>query len=331
MKTTVNAKGTKSLLARGSSIFLLGTLLFLGACSSGLAPQLPEADLSVQSSSCLSGSGKLIKLSGTYNKTVVIKKQNGVRVDARSARINASPALIANYNSGFFCLSGGVYDVGLSLSASWSTYHSHTAIALFNTPRATVEGVAVLNTGDGISVKQNNPGWVFRDSYVKHAGDDGIENDRGSGGRVSNVLIDSAFMGVSCRKEGSNPLKRNSFTIENSLIAMDAKRSAYAFKWTTGTKEPGCVLTLKNNVFLLPKNAGYMDIGDHPQVYSRPLNESACSGNKNTIVYTGGDKSYLEQLKKASPACYNVTTDKSVWTRARDAWFSRHSEFSKYR
>ena len=330
MKTTANAKGSKSLFARGSSILFLGTLLLLGACNSGLEPQVPEADLTTQASSCLNGGGKLVKLSGSYGKTTVIRKQSGVRVDARNAKLGGTPSLIANYNRGF-CLSGGIYDVGLSLSASWAKYHSSHGIIVYNTPNSTFEGLAVLNAGDGISFKDNNPNWLFRDSYVKHAGDDGIENDRGSSGRVSNVLIDSAFMGVSCRKEGRNSLKRNSFVIENSLIAMDAKRSAYMFKWTTGTKDPGCVLTLKNNVFLLPKSAGYMDIGDHPQVKSRPLNEGACRGNKNTIVYTGKDKRYLEQLKKASPACFNVTTDKNVWTKARNAWFSRHSQFSKYR
>ena len=330
MKTTANAKGSKSLFARGSSILLLGTLLLLGACNSGLEPQVPEADLTTQgSSSCLTGGGKLIKLSGTYKKAVIVRKQSGVRVDARGAKILGKP-LIINYNRGL-CFSGGVYDVGLSLSASWHTYHASAGPIVYNSPNATFEGLTVLNAGDGISFKDNNANWLFRDSYVRHAGDDGIENDRGSSGRVSNVLIDSAFMGISCRKEGRHSLKRNSLVIENSLIAMDAKRSAYGFKWSTGTKDPGCVLTLKNNVFLLPKNAGYMDIGDHPQVKSRPLNESACRGHKNTIVYTGKDKRYLEQLKKASPACYNVTTDKNVWTKARNAWFSRHSEFSKYR
>ena len=60
----------------------------------------------------------------------------------------------------------------------------------------------------------------LRDSYIKHAGDDGIENDRNNSGRVSNVLIDSAFMGVSCRKE-NRTISGKSLTIENSLIALE--------------------------------------------------------------------------------------------------------------
>ena len=292
---------------------------------------MPEASLAPQASSCLNGGGKLIKLSGTYRKTVVVRRESNVRVDARNAKmLGRPPSFAINDNKGSFCLSGGVYDVGLSLSASWNTYHSSQALLMYNTPNATVENVAVLNTGDGISWKDNNPNWVFRDSYIKHAGDDGIENDRNNSGRVSNVLIDSAFMGVSCRKERKT-ISGQSLTIENSLIAMDAKRSVAMWKWNMRTRDPGCRLTLKNNVFLLPKNLRHMDPSKNPLIDSNPLNESACRGNKNTVVYTGGDKRYLEELKRDSPACFNVTTDKSVWTRARDAWFKSHPELAKYR
>ena len=333
MKNIVNAEGMKKVSTRGTYLLLVGVLLFLAACSSVSQP-VPE--LTTQASGCLSGSGKLIKLSGTYNQTVLARDQSSpVKVDATGARMMTRAgkgfSFIGARNRRSLCLSGGVFDVGLSLSAAWSTYHASTALYFIDTPNATIENVAVINAGDAISFKQNNPNWTFRDSYIKHAGDDAIENDRGSSGKVSNVLIDSAFMGVSCRKEGSHPLNRNSLTIENSLIGMDARNSAYMFKWTFKTREPGCVLTLKNNVFLLPKDAGYMDPGDHPWVYSRPLNESACRGNKNTIVYTGRDMRYLDQLKKASPACFDVTTDKGVWDRARNAWFSRHPQFSQYR
>ncbi len=332
MKNSANVKGSKSLVARGSSILLLGTLLLLGACNSGLEPQVPTADLSTQGSgSCLNDGGKLIKMSGNYNKAGIVRRQSNARVDARGAKfLGRKPALLSNGNRGL-CFSGGVVDVGLSLSASWSTFHNAAGILFYDSPNAIVEKVAVLNAGDGISFKDNNQNWNFRNSYIRNAGDDGIENDRGNSGRVSGVLVDNAFMGVSCRREKNRKFGNSSLTIENSLIAMNPKRSAYMFKWTFDTKSAGCRLTLKNNVFLLPKSAGYMDIGDHPRIKSRPLNEGACRGNKNTIVYTGRDKRYLEQLKKASPACFNVTTDKNVWTKARNAWFSRNPEFSKYR
>ena len=150
-------------------------------------------------------------------------------------------------------------------------------------------------------------------------------------GTVSNVLVDSAFMGFSCRSEKTYKSSKNyDFNIQNSLLALDAKRSAYLFKVNQGSKS-SCRINLKNNIFLLPKDAGYVNPSDSRQVSSKPLNESACRGNKSTIVYLGKNKSYLAYLKRASPACFNITTDKNVWTKARNAWFSRHPEFSKYR
>ncbi len=312
------------------------TVLLLAACSSGLETPTPEPELSTQASGCLRGSGKLIILKGTNNRPVVIRNQRNPRVDAGNARFisrgGSGFGIIAARNRGSACISGGIFDTTFGVNASWKhQIHGSNAAYVENSPRVTFENIAVLNSGDAFTAKGGSDGWTFRDSYVKHAGDDAIESDRGSSGRVQDVLVDSTFMGVSCRKEGNRRFERNSLVIEDSLIAMNPRRSAYMFKWTFNTRNPGCVLTLKNNVFLLPKSAGYMDPADHPRVKSRPLNERACRGDKNTIVYTGGNKRYLAQLKKASPACFNVTTDKRVWEKARNAWFKRHSQFSRYR
>ena len=96
------------------------------------------------------------------------------------------------------------------------------------------------------------------------------------------------------------------------------------------TRNPGCKLTLKNNVFLLPKNLRHMDPGKNPRrLTATPLTKAPAGATKILVVYTGGDKRYLAELKKDSPTCFTVTTDKSVWTKARDAWFRNHSQFSR--
>ncbi len=302
----------------------------MAACNSGLEPQVPTAALAPQATSCLSGSGKLIKLGGSYGSTVTVRGQSNAKVDARNARMLGVPSFVGTKNRNSFCLSGGTYDVGLSLSASWDRYHSSHGPIFFETPNATVENIAVVNAGDCISFKHGMSNWRFRDSYAKNCGDDGIENDRYSDGTVSNVLIDAAFMGFSCRSENRGTPRSYNTTIENSLIAMHPRNSAYMWKVTLGSSNR-CKITIKNNVFYLPKNVGAMNPADLARVTTNPLNEAACRGNKNTIVYTGGDKRYLAELQRASPACFNVTTDKNVWLRARNAWFSSHPTFAKYR
>lgn len=228
-------------------------------------------------------------------------------------------------------MTGGVIDVGLSLSAAWGAYHPAHAAIFFDTPNATVENLTVINAGDCVSFKDDNPNWLLKDSYLKNCGDDAIENDRFSNGTVRNVLVDAAFMGFSCRAEANRGRPRSyNTTIEDSLIGMSPRRSAYLWKVTTGSSNK-CNITIKDNVFYLPDEVGAVNPDDLRRVTTRVLNESACRGNKNTIVYTGGSRSYLEELKRASPTCFDVTTDKSVWTRARDAWFRSHSQFARYR
>lgn len=329
MKSTVNAKGKG--IARRTALGLLGIVVFLAACNSGLEPQLPTADLAPQASSCLSRDGKRIKLSGTYRKAAVVSRQRNAVVDARDARmLYQHGSFVGNKNSGSFCMSGGLVDVGLSLSASWDTYHSSHGPIFYDTPNATIENLAVVNAGDCMSFKSGNPNWTFRDSYMKNCGDDAIENDRYSDGRVQDVLVDATFMGFSCRAENKGSPRGYNTTIEDSLIGMSTRRNAYMWKVTTGGSNK-CKITIKNNVFYLPDGVGAMNPDDLSRVTTRVLNESACRGNKNTIVYTGGNRSYLAELKRASPTCFDVTTDKSVWTKARSAWFSDHPQFAKYR
>lgn len=326
MKNLANAKGKPA--ARRAYTALLGSLVFLVACSSGLERQVPEAtNLATQASSCLSRGGSLTKLSGSYRKPVVIRGKRDAKVDARDAKLlYRKGSFITNKNSGSFCLSGGVVDVGLSLSASWDAYHSSHALLFYNTPNATIENIAILNSGDAISFKDNNPNWRFRDSYVRNAGDDAIESDRYSSGTVEDVLVDAAFMGVSCRAENSGRPRSYEIRVKDSLIAMSPRRSAYLWK-VTFNRDNKCKIVLEDNIFLLPKETRFVDIAQHPKVSTNPI---VCRG-KSTIVYTGGSKSYLSYLKRTRPDCFKITTDKSVWTKARDAWFREHSQFAKYR
>ncbi len=311
-------------------------------------PEKPEPSPSgVPSSSCLNrGNAEQIELNGSYRSTVLIRgKSSGIRIDARDAKFLPGAPIIANFNGGSFCLSGGFLDTGLSDDTDWGTFHSAHSLLFYNTPNAVIENMVIYRAGDGITFKDNNPNWVFRDSYVRHAGDDGVENDRFNDGTVDDVLIDWAYTGVSCRKEQQVPDVDYDFTIRNSLIALKPQVGTYGgykgnqnalpshnqlFKVTQGVTK-GCRLVLKDNVFLISGYAGYIDPSDDPKVNYDILDRAACQGNKNTIVYTGGNAYYLKELQAAAPECFDVTTDINVWKAARSRWFDRHPGFSEYR
>ena len=320
--------------------------------------------------SCLNGSVKPIERKGIYTTPQVIREQTNAQVNAHGGRFLAPAktghAFQGARNKETFCLSGGTYNIGLPANAPWDDrksadgktileygYHGHEAIYFESydsnyNPKITVEGVAVENTGDGVTFKDNADGWVFRDSYVKRAGDDGVENDRVNNGTVDNILIDSAFAGLSCQQERPTT-KYVNFTVQNSLIALrDTPRYSHNnfFKMlhakdnnapSAGGKHSICKWYLKDNVILLEhyRSGDYMNPngsrdGGVP-IEDNPLQESACVGHKNTIVYVGGITADFDRLKKASPTCYTVTDQVKVWDDARAAWFNNHPEFAKYR
>ena len=299
----------------------------------------PLGPIVLPAESCLKlSNGPLTTITGFKKKaTIAARHLKDARIDGSGMRVEAdSNPFVGAYNQGSFCLSGGVLTSQYPYSTDWDTTHSVHGMLWTDTPNITVEYVAVgvdnHIVGDGISFKQNTPNWIFRDSYVQRAGDDGIENDRFNNGLADNIMIDSAFQGMSCRDEEvpwAQPRPYH-WTVQNSLIAMDPVKSHRLFKFTIARPNV-CHISLKNNVFLFPKEQGWVNPNDHPNIKEQLLIESDCVGAKNIIVYTGGSKKYLEYLKQANPVCFEATDDRSVWDRARADWFDRHPMFNAWR
>ena len=309
-------------------------------------PEPSPAPTPVPSASCLEGDAPLLTLAGDYTSRVYIaKKSVGIRVDARDAKLLAKSALSTDNNSGSLCLSGGFINNGLSDDTDWDTFHSASTLLFYRTPNATIENMTTYITGDGITFKNDNPNWLFRNSYIRHAGDDGVENDRFNDGTVDDVLIDWAYTGLSCRKEQLDAQNVSyNFKVQNTLIALKPQEGTYGrsqggsgpashnqlFKVTQNVTK-GCRLVLRDNVFLISGYAGKVDPSEDPKVLYDVLDRNACREHKNTIVYTGGESWYLKELREAAPECFDVTTDLGVWKAARARWFNRHPQFSEYR
>lgn len=290
--------------------------------------------------SCLNtGTGPLTTITGFHERTLAARHLTNARIDGRGMRVRAqlNPFVVA-YNRGSFCLSGGVMTTVHPRTADWHTTHPSHGIYFADTPSPTVEGVAVgvdnQITGDGITFKHGNPNWVFRDSYVQRAGDDAIENDRFNNGIADNILVDSAFQGMSCRDELRDYLtpRHYHFTVQNSLISL-AGRATHRFIKHTIVGANYCHISLKNNVILLDDDAGGLNPNTHPNIARQGgdlLFEGDCVGAQNVVVYIGGDARVQRRLEQASPACYRVTTDRGVWDAARADWFARHPQFRQW-
>jgi hypothetical protein len=129
------------------------------------------------------------------------------------------------------------------------------------------------------------------------------------------------------------------FEIRNTLISLgphpepNAKRSNYAW-----FKDPGhgmffklgpgdLQLKLYDNVFMLEQypNNSKRTWGLPPEHYGDLLAD--CSGN--VLVWLGEGDYPGPFHNDRFPNCWTVTTDRSVWERARQDWIDRHPQVAR--
>lgn len=296
------------------ALLLAGATVLLAACSSDL--QEVPAQLEAQGSS--------VTLKGQRG-TTVFRYRSGLNINAKGAtvrRTSGSAAMVFNKVRST-TLNGGRYETGHGASVSWAKAHGTQAIIAVGTQGLTIKNAKVGITGDGFTFKHGNDNFKVLDSYVKFARDDAFENDRYSNGLVQGNLVDHAFSGFSCREEKNRGAGRKGYTfnIKNNLVAFSSP-TRYVFK-VNYNKKSHCRLQVSGNIFLIKSDGIKKSINptDHPRVVGNPL---SCP-SKNTIVYAGKNKSYLNYLRKANPKCYTVTTDMGVWKNARAQWLKRHA------
>lgn len=304
--------------------------------------------------SCLEDANTITVANPDHNEQYTISDHTaGVGVDA-SAKVfsvqNASddeiPLQVKN-NGSRLCLSGGKYDTGEGDDASWDAYHFGAAIHVTDSPSITIDNIAIELAGDGVDFvggESGADGWTLRDSYIRHAGDDAVQNDSKFNGLIDDVLIDWAYQGVSCRADDSPTMATpGTVTVQDSLIALKPQDGTYdpqsppghlfVFKWDD---ESPCPLRLTNTVF-------YMEQDN--RVFDTPLDPSdfvlECSNV--TLVYAG-EGEYSDQSgslgalqNKFGPDCFDLIEGSdglNFWRQKRSEWFSRHvdnAQISFYR
>ncbi|MGI9648247.1 MAG: hypothetical protein ACR2OI_06980 [Acidimicrobiia bacterium] len=276
----------------------------------------------------------VVYLSGDYPNGLDTRdgEPAGTLIDASDGSFHPHKSTALRiYNIGDSRLLGGYYTNSAPDNGGWSDYKSATAIALRYSPGVTVEGVAIDGAGDGISFGAGTPDWTLKDSYIGHAIDDAIENDYQYNGVVDNILVDWGYAFFSCRVGSSRRYNgsaaHGSVTIKNSLVRLapqgnggNGGRLWKQEKYDT----PGCGLRVHNNVFLYEPGSyynTYLDPSDEDDIDYQSILDA--SGN---IVVWLGEGPFPERV----PEGFTVTTDRSVWTAARAAWFDAHPAFSAY-
>jgi hypothetical protein len=285
------------------------------------------ASSTTSTESCLTQAGSLVTLRGTQQtfddrKTAV----SNLKIDASGATwtgIIGFPVRAGNGKANNLCWHGSTIAGPYTISTSWITYHSSAAMFMVG-PGLKVEDATVGNYGDAVRIEDSTDNWTLRRFHVITARDDCVENDRLYGGLIDDALFEGCYVFMSERPGGGVNIPVSgagkTVTIQNSLVYLKPMPTCYTgpapctgplFKWSNYAGTPPTAVAITNTIFRVDQKPNHGDL-------SIPPGLGSCSNN--TIVWLGAG-TYPAQL----PACFKVTTDKSVWDQAVAAWKARNT------
>ena len=312
---------------------------------------------------------RIIELEGDYGYDRFHFKEpaDGAVFDARDARwsFQTFPTPRQNYPISIKggaengCWVGGLVVGTNPATGGWREMYSAANGSGFNfgndrsTEGFTLDGIRIHNVWDGIRPRGNVDGFRVKNVWVTDARDDCIDNEHRPAGVIEDSLFVACHLGMSVRggkgrgrnKRQAAPAERPEddgdrvFEIRDSLISLgphpepNAKRSNY-----TWFKDPGhgmffklgpgdLQLKLYDNVFMLEQypNNSKRTWGLPPEHYGDLLAD--CSGN--VLVWLGEGDYPGPFHNDRFPNCWTVTTDRSVWERARQDWIDRHPQVAR--
>lgn len=282
--------------------------------------------------SCLSQQGPLVTISGAQtSKTFNTSSAASTKIDARTASwtsdLSWAPVRIGGGDA--ICSSGGTVQGKFDpYTTPWTTYHDSYAYEIYGN-NMTVENLRVDDFGDSIMVRDevglgNN--FTIRGLHVTHGHDDCVQDDGMKSGTIVDNLFDGCYVFFSARAFGSGP--NNVVTFENNLVRLDGTPTYYngqatdpydptQYKnggfWKIDEFDKAPKLSIHNNIFRADKDS-------HLWIPLMPDARSIASCSNNVIVWLGSGP-FPENV----PACFTLTTDKSVWDNAVADWKSRHT------
>ena len=294
-------------------------------------PPVPSAP------SCLDGTGPRVLASGVFTRTWSQRSLlPGARIDARAGVFIGS--LDNNYpitlgGGAGICLAGASVTGTYDRSWSWQQMHDeNNAGVSFDSPGLTVENVRIDDVTDGIRPRENAEGFVIRGVHLSYVRDDCVENDHLNGGAVDASLFDGCYVAFSSRPSSTSTEdgRTKVWRVENSLIRLQPMpgprpgSNAYAdglghgpfFKvdqWDDPPNSRSPRFVLRNNIF----RADRVGQESARRMGIPPGHVIDCANNVMVWLGTGPYPATL-------PACFRVTTDRTVWDRAVAAWKARH-------
>ena len=290
---------------------------------------------------CLSND-TVVRLSGTYDTEVRYPSPSpGTTFDSRDATFTAYPyKSLYPYNLGKktaprrLCSVGGLVLGQQGRMLTWDQMKSRydgDALRITGNSWYVADGLRVDNVEDGVAPRgtedrypKDGDGFVLRNLYFTYIRDDCVENDDIGGGQIYDSLFDGCYTGVSERPSDASPQwsykapRGETLSVDHVLMRLQAmpgprgtndpsvRGHGQLFKWS----DVANALVVKDSVFLVettPNSDSYFPFPPRTQTQNV------------TIVWLGSGPFHW-----SVPPGTTVTTDRSVWDRARANWLTRH-------
>lgn len=293
----------------------------------------------------------VVTLEGVFNERVRPDTAPGRTFDARAAVIERTETI----RWGAFDLSGqdpdmvwvgGHAESGRRARASWATHKANddpddpgrnSAAFTIRSPSATLLGFSARNVHDGIRI-EDYPDWTIEGVRLTYVRDDAIENDSLTSGILRDSLLDGVYVVMSTRPGRGKDIDGSQSTITLERVLARLELQPYPFKWRTkpGTVRVDGVPHGHGNLFKMytehpewnPRfrildSTFMIDNASHASRFDFPPDHLIAECRDVSIVYTGPGR-YPGRLPTGD--CVEVTKDRRVWERRRDAWLRRHGD-----
>ena len=275
----------------------------------------------------------VITLSGDYGyEPIKISGVTGTEIDATDAtwivanigtKINLYPIQVRD--SGNVILTGGVINGQVPLDMDWrDAYVNSAAVFAGDVKQVLIQDWTISRAWDAIRLSGSASNTFKIDNvWLTDVRDDGIENDNGMSGTVSNSLFDGVFVGISLADSGTGDQTSNVVTVDNVLIRMESYEyngrvtHQSIFKTEAG-KSPG--LSIHDSVFAIE------DVNHEGQGRLEIAWNSVVSSSNNYFLNLSNTPLPSDYPKP--PAGFTIlqgAAARAYWESARTDWISNHN------
>ncbi len=275
---------------------------------------------------------QVITLSGDYNyEPWKIDGITNTEIDAShaewnlaniGAQLNLYPVSVRD--SGSVILTGGTIHGEVSLTLDWQdAYVNSAAVYTRDVQNILIQDWTVSRAWDAIRFSGSASDVFTVDNvWLSDVRDDGIENDNGMSGTVSNSLFDGVFVGISLADSDTGDQTGNLVTMDNVLIRMESYlyqgevTHQSIFKVEEG-KSPG--LSLHDCVFAIE------DVNHHGTDRLAIAWDSVVSSSNNYFLNLSDTP--LPDDYPMPPAGFTILQGaeaRAYWADARNVWIAEH-------